>query len=252
MGATGRSGSVSVASIVVIAVGLLATTACTTTTTGGGTGPSASDGGSAGSEEEGAGSGDVTEGKPTSLQATVVGGWAASGTNCASGTDDRYVYFLCPGGRIRGGGELKSPGGYAVTELVCGSYTVSPAVYSGCDDKIGCFPKVTANVTSTLIIGTEKDTDPNAKKELLYVEEQDALVQATRCKDGSNGFLFLERGAGGDVTDDYCESDACTAGSAGGSSCSGDCDCGRCWYCESGTCRYGGEGPYGCYRGCSG
>lgn len=192
--------------------------------------------------------GEVTQGKPTTLAATVVGAWTTTATNCQTGSDASYGYFLCPGGRIRGGGTIGN-----VTEVVCGSYTTAPASLPNCEDEVGCFPKVNANVTSTLVLGGQKDVDPNATKQFLYYESRDALAYPTQCKDGSAGLLLLERVKGGDsVSDDYCESDACTKGSSSSSQCGTDCDCGRCWFCESGTCRYGGEGPYGCYRGCSG
>jgi hypothetical protein len=199
------------------------------------------------------GSAGVTSGKPTSLEAAAVGAYMQYGTSCTSGTEmSGFGAFLCPGGRIRGGGMISS-----VTELMCGSYTTAPAVYQNCNDKVGCFPKVNATVKDTLILGGQTDVDPSFEFTMLLVggPSGNELMRPVQCNDGSNGYVYLERLAG-DVGEDYCVSEACPApgGSTGGGygSCGTDCDCGTCWYCESGTCRYGGEGPYGCYAGCSG
>jgi hypothetical protein len=191
---------------------------------------------------------EVTEGSPTSSAARAVGAWSTVSSNCQSGTDMNYAYFLCPGGRIRGAGEFGN-----LSELVCGTYTTIAAAYPGCDDQLSCFDGVSATVTSTVILGGE--TDVASGQDLnLYLTGDDSLLRGAECRDGSTGLLQLKR-ASGELTDDYCVSDSCPADGAadgGYGSCGTDCDCGRCWYCESGECRYGGEGPYGCYRGCSG
>ena len=199
--------------------------------------------------------GQVTSGTPTSPEAQAVGAWSQEASTCSSGSVlTGYAYFLCPGGRIRGGGKLDS-----ATELLCGTYTATPPSMQGCSDKVGCFPKVHATVKDTLILGGQQDVDPSYEFTMLIHDDggKTSLWKDTKCGDGSSGYIVLGRVAA-DVSDDYCVSDACPAsgGSSGSSSsygsCNTDCDCGICWYCESGTCRYGGEGPYGCYRGCSG
>jgi hypothetical protein len=198
------------------------------------------------------GNGQVVNGKPTSYAATAVGGWSQIGSTCSSGSVlNGYAYFLCPGGRIRGGGDFSG-----TTELVCGTYNVTPPSMSNCTDKVGCFPKVHATVKDTLILGGQEDVDPSFSFTIIIRDDADPvqLWKDTKCDNGSDGYIVLGRVAG-DAGDDYCVSSACPAsGGSGGSygSCGTDCDCGVCWYCESGTCRYGGEGPYGCYRGCSG
>lgn len=88
-----------------------------------------------------------------------------------------------------------------MTELTCGSYTTTEAVYSDCDDKLGCFPKVTASVSSTLIIGSERDT-ASIERELLYAKGD--LLQPFPCADGSTGVIVLGR-VEGEVTDADCE-----------------------------------------------
>jgi hypothetical protein len=130
----------------------------------------------------------------------VVGGWAAKATTCKSGAVAKYAYFLCANGRIRGAGEFKS-GGYLVRETVCGSYTTSEPVYSNCDDKFGCFPKVTASITSTIAIGSEKDTE-STKREFVYAKGD--LLKPIPCDDGSAGMLALGR-VEGEVTNADCE-----------------------------------------------
>jgi hypothetical protein len=185
--------------------------------------------------------------RPNSVAALAVGAWATVGTTCASGSTSEFAYFLCPGGRIRGAGKVGAP-----TELICGTYITSPPTYSGCSDKLGCFPTVDAKYTSTLILSGQQDVQYNTPL-TLFLTDDDHMVRGVTCRDNSRGQLTLER-VTGTVTDDYCVSAACPApsGSSGGryGQCGTDCDCGKCWYCESGQCRFGGEGPSGCYRGC--
>jgi hypothetical protein len=206
-----------------------------------------------GSSANGGATGGVTKGTPTSLSAAAVGAYSQSGSTCKSGSDfSGYAFFLCPGGRIRGGGQLGS-----TTELVCGSYTTTAPSMSNCSDKVGCFPKVHVTAKDTLILAGEKDVEPSFEFQMLMAADSsgtDILLRGASCTDGSDGYIQLER-IDANVSTDYCVSDACPASGSSGSgsgSCGTDCDCGQCWYCESGTCRYGGEGPYGCYRGCSG
>jgi hypothetical protein len=191
------------------------------------------------------------EGATLSLAAQAVGAYSQSGTNCSGGAMmTGYAAFLCPGGKIRGGGYFQ-----AATELWCGEYTVAAPVYPSCTDRLGCFPRVDAVVKDTLIYGGQEDVEYGFEFSMYLVPESGEiyLYKPTKCNDNSDGLIALQRIAV-DVTDNYCHSSACpqSGGSSGGSgTCGTDCDCGHCWYCESGTCRYGGEGPYGCYRGCS-
>jgi hypothetical protein len=195
-------------------------------------------------------SGVLTDGKPTSLSAQSVGAYRQSGSFCSTGSPwNGYGFFLCPGGRIRGAGTMDG-----ATELVCGSYTVTPPSIPDCTDKVGCYAKVHVTAKDTLIEGGQQDVDNNFKFDMMFIPKTTSgvsrLARPAPCSDGTNNYLTIDRIAA-DVTGDYCVSSACPASGAT-ASCGGDCDCGHCWYCESGTCRYGGEGPYGCYRGCSG
>jgi hypothetical protein len=189
---------------------------------------------------------------PVTLEAKVVGAYLESGTNC-SGTPSMtgQAMYLCPGGRIRGAGYIGN-----ATELICGSFTMSAAVYSNCTDKVGCFPTLDATVKDTLIYGGVADVDPSFTFWMLFMETPEQVWRPTSCSGGTSGYIILQRQFFSTSADD-CQSAACPApgGSGGGcGSCGSDCDCGHCWYCEKsggvGTCRYGGEGPYGCYRGC--
>jgi hypothetical protein len=86
-----------------------------------------------------------------------VGGYAETASTCSSGSIRiGYAAFLCPGGRIRGGGRFDN-----ATELFCGSYVATPASMPNCTDKVGCFPKVKATVKDTLVISGVTDVDPS-------------------------------------------------------------------------------------------
>lgn len=37
-----------------------------------------------------------------------------------------------------------------ITNILCGNYTVAPPVYSDCDDKTGCYPKISVTVKNIL------------------------------------------------------------------------------------------------------
>lgn len=201
-----------------------------------------------GSDQEEGPAGDATSGELMTLDAQVVGAWGSARTTCTSGaTITDYAVFLCPGGRIRGAGELSGN----VTELICGTYHTVSATLSDCNDRYGCFDKVDGNVQSTLILAGESDV---ASRDFdLYRAKDGSLFMPVQCEDGTEGILEFTR-VSQEITENYCVSDACPAPSGDGESfgeCGTDCDCGRCWYCESGQCRFGGEGPYECYRGCS-
>jgi hypothetical protein len=219
-------------------------------------------GGGTGAVDAGGGTGAVDAGAQadagvlTSLDAKAVGAYRQVGTTCTSGSPvSGDAMFLCPGGRVRGAGNFDS-----AVELMCGTYTTTQASMPGCTDKVGCYPKIHANVKDTLILGGQQDVATLAFDMLMNnglpasTVAQGAVWRTVPCRDGSTGYAVLNAVAT-DVAADYCVSDACPASTGGGSgSCGTDCDCGHCWYCErsggTGTCRYGGEGPYGCYRGC--
>jgi hypothetical protein len=194
-----------------------------------------------------------------SWQAKAVGAYSQVGSTCAASSGGSkltgYGMFLCPGGKIRAAGYVGS-----ATNLQCGDYTAAAPVYPNCTDRYGCFPKVTATVKDTLILGGQSNVQDGFVTWMYLIGRSDGqyLYKDTECNDGSDADILLKRIAV-DVADNYCNSDACPqpGGSSGGSgTCGTDCDCGHCWYCDtsgsSHTCRYGGEGPYGCYRGCGG
>jgi hypothetical protein len=191
-----------------------------------------------------------------SLQARAVGAYTQVGSTCSGGAKmTGYAMFLCPGGKLRGAGSFGN-----ATNLQCGDFTVSAPVYPSCTDRYGCFPKVSATVKDTLILGGQTDVVSGFQFWMYVIPSQgsDYLYRSTPCSDNTSGDILLKRIAV-DVTDNYCHSAACpqAGGSTGGSgTCGTDCDCGHCWYCDksggTSTCRYGGEGPYGCYRGCGG
>jgi len=196
--------------------------------------------------------GTVTQGTPATLEAQAVGAYAQIGSTCPAGSDwTGHAMFLCPGGHLRAAGKLGN-----TTELMCGTYTASPAVYPSCTDKVGCFPKVKITAKDTLTLNGQSNVDPSYTASLLLRQDSSpvALWRSAACTNGSSGYVVMVRIAQ-DVGTDYCVSSACSAtGATAGSygQCGTDCDCGKCWYCESNTCRFGGEGPLGCYRGCSG
>lgn len=160
-------------------------------------------------------------GASLTLAQLAVGGWTASGT--CDGTEITVGWFLCPGGRLRGG---ETVGGYGF--LNCGTWSATASIVTvSYDTKAVLDPTITDH----------HDID------LAYESDADTLTWKANCP------VQLHR-VDGEVTEQDCASSSCTAGGSGSVSCNIDCDCGRCWYCDSGTCRYGGGGPYGCYRGC--
>jgi hypothetical protein len=178
-----------------------ATTGCTFPATGGG-GTSGTNGtnGSLGAPVEG------TDGKPAetseSPKAKLAGSaWQMAKTSCKTATA-KYVYQVCPNGRIVGAGEHATSVGRMV-ELQCGSYTVKDATYASCTDKVGCFPRINANVRTTLALGSEKDTW-DGEQDLFFVEKDGALVRNVRCADESTGLMYMTR-VNETVTNDDCE-----------------------------------------------
>ncbi|MBN1960905.1 MAG: hypothetical protein JW841_08155 [Deltaproteobacteria bacterium] len=194
----------------------------------------------------------IQQGQPTSFAAKAVGAYVQIGDTCSNGSSwHDYAMFLCPGGRINGGGKMDD-----ITNILCGSYTAAPPAYSDCDDKIGCYPKISATVKDTLGKAGITDVNTSFKFDMVMVSSDygDTIWRRAPCDNEANGYIILERIAS-DVDDYHCESSSCATSqnSDGGyGACNADCDCGKCWYCEKGTCYYGGEGAYGCYRGCSG
>ena len=209
---------------------------------GGGDSGSGSDDDTTGAGSDAGNSVDDGPTQPTNLVAQAVGAWYGGGA--CDGTNLEYGLFLCPGGRIRGAGAIGN-----TTELVCGTFEVSGPTLANCNDRIGCFPKITATYKSTLLLGGQQDVQSGVVMELLQTSPH-SLARLVNCANTNN--LPLQR-VPGDVDGDDCASDACPAHNAsdgGYGLCNTDCDCGYCWYCEEGACRYGGQGEHGCYRGC--
>jgi hypothetical protein len=159
--------------------------------------------------------------RSSDLNTIVVGAWSVQGSVC--GTTIKYVFIICPKGRLRG------------AEVLNGWEFVDCGTWSIVDDKLVLNYKCTA-VADRTVTGTQTWT-------FQYEVAGDNLRLVGNCA------FPLFRAVGG-VTESDCTSATCTGGGSGNIQCGTDCDCGRCWYCESGTCRYGGEGTYGCFRGC--
>jgi hypothetical protein len=191
-------------------------------------------------------------GGPTNLAATAVGAYQQVGSSCSQ-QESGYVLFLCPGGELRGGGNVTN-GGPTLAQIDCGTFMIASPSFSGCTDKQGCFPKITASVKDT--IGAAGVTSTTTAT-FTYLQRTDVsgepLQWLVSCANGSVGYVNLQR-VPGTVMDNYCNSVDCPqpGGATGGAgSCGADCDCGTCWYCESGSCHYGGQSSAGiCYRGC--
>jgi hypothetical protein len=181
--------------------------------TGGAAGESNSGGGAAGESP--------AEPAPLTTEQTVVGAWSG-GAVCGDSSLSFY-YFLCPGGRLRG---AEIVGDYEF--VACGTFSA-----------VG----TTVNTDYGVVAVIDPTFTDESHWQWAYSSSADTLTLDGNCA------VEMYR-AVGDVTEEDCNSTACTEGGSGPATCGTDCDCGRCWYCESGECRYGGEGPAGCYRGC--
>jgi hypothetical protein len=176
--------------------------------------------GSGGSTSNGGAGGSSGSVELTTEQA-VVGAW--SGGAACGDASFAFLYFLCPGGRLRGVEVLNE-----FEFLACGTFSATAA---------------TVNTDYGVVAVIDSTFTDESHLQWTYSSSNDTLTWVADCP------VELTR-AVGEVTQEDCESSTCTAGGSGPVTCGTDCDCGRCWYCESGQCLYGGEGPVGCYRGC--
>jgi hypothetical protein len=180
-------------------------------------------GGAAGDSNAGSGAAGESPGEPAPLttEQTVVGAWSG-GAVCGDSSLSFY-YFLCPGGRLRG---AEVVGEYEF--VACGTFSAAGT---------------TVNTDYGVVAVIDPTFTDESHWQWTYSSAADTLTLDSNCA------VEMHR-AVGEVTEEDCNSTACTEGGSGPATCGTDCDCGRCWYCESGECRYGGEGPSGCYRGC--
>ncbi|MBU2560557.1 hypothetical protein KKA03_06645 [archaeon] len=171
----------------------------------------------------------TTTKEPVSFDAIAVGGWSGSGT--CGGMSIIDGYFICPGGKIRGGQTLNNLG-----FSIKGTWDTGEEEYG--DGKI--YDTITVDYTYTA--QADRSVTGKLEETWVYLEKSDALQLVGSCQ------LYLQR-VEGEVDMSDCESSTITT--AGGGQCTSDYQCGRCWYCDDGTCRYGGQGASGCYRGYS-
>jgi hypothetical protein len=171
----------------------------------------------------------ATTSEPVSFDAVVVGGW--SGTGTCGGMSIVNGYFICPGGKLRGGQTLNNLG-----FSIRGTWDTSVKEYG--DGTL--YDIITLDYTYTAQL--DRSVTDKEKQTWVYLENSDAFqLESTSCK------LYLQR-VEGEVESSDCES---SSTAVDGSQCTSDYQCGRCWYCDDGTCRYGGQGASGCYRGYS-
>ncbi|MEE8401328.1 MAG: hypothetical protein V3R86_04175, partial [Candidatus Hydrothermarchaeaceae archaeon] len=166
-----------------------------------------------------------------SFDAIAVGGWSGSGKCGDMSILDGY--FLCPGGKIRGGQTLNNLG-----FSILGTWSTGEKEYG--DGKI--YDTITVDYTYTAQL--DRSVTGKQKETWVYLEKSDALQLVGSCQ------LYLQR-VEGEVESSDCKPSTTAAGGDGGQ-CTSDYQCGQCWYCDDGTCRYGGQGAYGCNRGYSG
>jgi hypothetical protein len=172
----------------------------------------------------------ATTNEPVSFDAIAVGGWSGSG-KCGDMTI-LDGYFLCPGGKIRGGQTLNNLG-----FSILGTWSTSVEEYG--DGKL--YDQIILDYTYTAQL--DRSVTGKQKETWVYLENSDAFQLVGTCQ------LYLQR-VEGEVESSDCKPTTVVAG-AGGGQCTSDYQCGRCWYCDDGTCRYGGQGASGCYRGYS-
>jgi hypothetical protein len=166
-----------------------------------------------------------------SFDVVAVGGW--SGTATCGGRTLLFGYFICPGGKVRGGQSVDKIG-----FSVKGTWDTSEEEFG--DGKT--YDTLTVDYTYTAQL--DRSVTGKQKEAWVYLENSDALQwMSNTCQ------LYLQR-VEGEVDMSDCESSV-TTGSGDGGQCTSDYQCGQCWYCDDGTCRYGGQGASGCYRGYS-
>lgn len=165
-----------------------------------------------------------------SFDPVVVGGWAGA-AEC-SGRTLTFGYFICPGGKVRGGQKVDNLG-----FSVLGKWNTGNQDYG--DGKE--YDTLTVDYTYTAQL--DSSVNGKQKESWVYHEKSDTLQWVSSCQ------LYLQR-VTGEVDDTDCKPSPTAAG--GGGQCSSDYQCGQCWECDDGTCRYAGQGAYGCYGGYSG
>lgn len=165
------------------------------------------------------------------LSRVAVGKWG--GKTWAGQVNGKYGWWVtsaafCPAGRYRGQLYFEPNDGSTANEVAryCGTFSCTTG------DPV-------ATVTTKWLDGTTESGTLNFHYRYGYLWLGDMSGEPIPYWPLTN-----------ELTEDDCVTTDCTAGGTGTiTGCSGDYECGRCWYCDNGQCRYGGEGPYGCYRG---
>jgi len=173
----------------------------------------------------------TTTKEEVAFDAIAVGGW--SGSITCDGGKIVEAYFLCPGGKIRGGQTIDKYGFSILGTWVTKEQTGSDGTH---------YNKITFDYTYTAQL--DRSVSDKEINTWFYNEKTDTLlISGSTCQ----RILYRVEGA---VEESDCKPSTTVAGGDGGQ-CTSDYQCGQCWYCDDGTCRYGGQGASGCYRGYS-